>query len=702
MRHRPPALRACLLLPLLAGLCSLPVPGMSTVSAAEPGTALRVLPEQLAGDITPGDMLQQYYMQLAGQQFAAWRERYETLKTPEQIAAYQQQLREKFLERIGGIPQEKTDLNPRVTGTIARDGFTVEKLLFESEPQHHVSGLVFRPDETKYAKPWPAVLVVCGHSANGKAYDGYQRACAMLALNGILAFIIDPICQGERYQLAQPDGKPTITSSTTGHSLIGLGSTLLGRNTARFEIRDGMRAIDYLQSRDDVDPKRIGCTGNSGGGTQSAYLMALDQRIHCAAPSCYITSFQRLLETIGPQDAEQNIYGQLAFGMDHADYLLMRAPKPTLICCATKDFFDIGGSWNSFRDAKRLFTRMGYSERVDLAENDDTHGFKKPLREAAVRWMVRWLRGEDRVIREPEIEVLSDREAWCTPLGQVVLLAGERSVFAINAHYNRELAVQRKALWQDGPTAAVRARVRQVAGVRPASELPQPQVELSDEAEYEGMRLTKIVLRPQPGLHLPGLLFQPVEKKTNGETVLYLGANGAAAAAGDDGPVRQLVDQGHTVLALDVRGTGETAPGGKPWYSSRFGAASKQVMLAYLLERSFVGDRTEDILAAVGWLQNHTGAKSGGVRLMATDHLCTPALHAAFLHPEQIASLKLTRPLVSWTSIIETPVTKHQLPNMVHGALTVYDLPQLVQALGRKVEIDDPRDAAGEPVQGGE
>ncbi|MCA9117534.1 MAG: prolyl oligopeptidase family serine peptidase, partial [Planctomycetaceae bacterium] len=553
--------------------------------------------------------------------------------------------------------------------------------------------------ESKYPKPWPAVLVVCGHSSNGKAYDGYQRACGLLALNGVLALIIDPVCQGERYQLAQPDGKPTIAGSTTGHSLIGLGSTLLGRNTARFEIRDGMRAIDYLQSRDDVDPKRIGCTGNSGGGTQTAYLMAIDQRIRCAAPSCYITSLQRLMETIGPQDAEQNIFGQLAFGMDHADYLLMRAPQPTLICCATQDYFDIGGAWNTFRYAKRLYSRMGYPAQVNLVENDDTHGFKKPLREAAVQWMVRWLRGEDRVIREPEMEVLTDQEAWCTPLGQVVLLAGERSVFDINAGYNRELASQREKLWAEGPTAELRIRIRNVIGTRTADELPEPKVETTDEAEHDGLRLTKIVLRPAEGIVLPGLLVEPGEqKKANAGPVLYLAADGAASTVGENGAVRQLVEQGHTVLALDVRGVGETAPEGKPWNSGQFGGGTKQQMLAYLLGHSMVGERTGDILTAAAWLRQHTKSQRSGVRVVATDHLCTPALHAAFLEPELIGSAKLVRPLVSWTSIIETPVTKHQLPNMVHGALKVYDLPQLVKSLGKKVTIEEPRDAAGEPV----
>jgi len=166
-----------------------------------------------------------------------------------------------------------------------------------------------------------------------------------------------PLDQGERHQLLDADGKPIITRSTEGHTRAGVGAILVGRNTATYRIWDGMRAIDYLASRPEVDADRIGCTGISGGGTMTSYLMALDDRIQAAAPGCFITTTRRKNESPGPGDAEQNIFGQIAYGMDHADYILMRAPKPTLICAATHDFVPIEGTWEAFREAKRLYTR---------------------------------------------------------------------------------------------------------------------------------------------------------------------------------------------------------------------------------------------------------------------------------------------------------------------------------------------------------
>ncbi len=359
---------------VVAGLC------LFTGSVTIAQENLRVLGETVDG-APAGEMMSRYLFRQAQPKFDQWRQQYEQRKTPEQIAAYQKSLREQFIQAIGGLP-DRTPLNPKVTGVVARDGYKVEKIIFESQPGCYVTALLFLPDSGRYTPPFPGVIVPCGHAGEAKAYDAYQTMGALLALNGMAALVFDPIDQGERSQ--DLSALPQITG-TSAHTMVGIGSILLGRNTARFEIWDGMRAIDYLHSRPEVDPNRIGCTGNSGGGTQTSYLMALDDRIVAAAPSCYITGFEALLSTIGPQDAEQDIFGQLAFGMDHADYLMMRAPTSILICAATQDFFDIQGTWTSFRYAKRLYTRLGVAERISLLENDATHNYNRTQREGIVR-----------------------------------------------------------------------------------------------------------------------------------------------------------------------------------------------------------------------------------------------------------------------------------------------------------------------------
>jgi dienelactone hydrolase len=661
---------------------------LGVASAADEN--LIVLPEKI-DDMVPGDMMSHYLRRLAGQKFEDWKIQYEQRKTPEQIAEYQGRLREKFIEAVGGLP-ERIPLNAQVNGIISRDGYRVEKVIFESQPKHHVSALFFLPDAGKHKPPYPGVLVPCGHSANGKAYESYQTMGALLALNGMAGLVFDPIDQGERSQMLSQLPK---LAGTRAHTMLGVGSILLGRNTARFEIWDGMRAIDYLQSRSEVDPKRIGCTGNSGGGTQTSYLMSLDERIVAAAPSCYITGFERLLDTIGPQDAEQNIYGQLEFGMDHADYLMMRAPTPILICAATGDFFDITGVWNSFRYAKRLYTRMEFAERIELLENDAGHNYNRLQRQGVVRWMARWLLKRDEPIIEPEIKLLEDDELQCAPGGQVMKLEGAWSTYDLNRDLEKDLAKHRKELWASGNQAGLLDRVRRTAGIRKLKELPKPEVVRYDTVERNGYQVRKMILMPEDGIYLPSLMFVPGTNSNKHQgLVLYLHEQGKTADAAPGGPIESMVKAGKCVLAVDVRGTGETQQDKQNKFTDAIGLDWKDVFTAYLLGRSYVGMRAEDVLVCARFLQQD---QTGRVDLVAVGNVGVPALHAAALEPDLFGSVKLVRSLSSWSNLIESGRSYNQQVNTVHGALVIYDLPNLAVTLGDKLTIEEPLNALGQP-----
>src|SRR6185295_13015436 len=161
-----------------------------------------------------------------------------------------------------------------------------------------------------------------------------------------------------------------------------------------------------------------------------------------AAPSCYVTTLERLFATIGPQDAEQNITGQVAFGMEQTDYVTMRAPRPTLMCTATQDFFDIQGCWTTFREAKKIYGMLGHAERMDLIEYNDKHGFSKPRREAAMRWMRRWLLGVDDAPVEGDFPIFKDAELQCTETGQVLSSLKGKSVFDLTRTRAERLAAQ--------------------------------------------------------------------------------------------------------------------------------------------------------------------------------------------------------------------------------------------------------------------
>lgn len=693
MRHIETAVVAAVILAWVL----LPLP-CAAQPAADQAESLDVLPgfPELAA---PGEMMNSYLLKQVAQAQQAWLEAYEARTTAEQITAYQEHLKQQFAERIGGFP-ERTPLNARVVGVLQRRGYRVEKILFESQPGHYVTAALFLPDANRFAPPYPGVLVPCGHSNDAKAYPPYAGASALLATNGLAALVFDPIDQGERHQWRDADGKFTL-SGTAGHNMIGVGSILLGRNTARFEIWDGMRAIDYLQSRPEIDPQRIGCTGISGGGTQTAYLMSLDPRIKAAAPGCYICGlFGRLLKTNGAQDAEQNIFGQLALGMDHADYCMIRAPQPTLLLTATHDYFNIEDAWSSFRMAKRLFGRLGYPERMDLAETDEKHGFSIQLREASVRWMLRWLAGRDEAVFEPaDLDVPGKAELQCTPEGEVMLLPGARSVYDLNRDYARELAERRKRLWTETPQGELLGRVAAIAGIRPLGELPKPEAAALGTLRREGYRIEKLVLRPEEGIYLPALCFVP-DGAAPGGGVVYIHEDGKAADAGPGGPIDALVRSGKTVLAVDLRGTGETQRLGQRYFRPELhGPDGQDYYIAYLLGRSYVGMRAEDLLVSARWLQQNRLHSGNPLELVAVGYLGSSALHAAALEPQLFAAVKLVRPLVCWTNVVELGFSKNRLVNTVHGALQVYDLPDLARVLGDKLTVEDPRNALGEPWQ---
>jgi cephalosporin-C deacetylase-like acetyl esterase len=636
-------------------------------------------------DVPPRRMLRTYLLGEAQKHFDARRKAVAALKSPEDIHKRQRVLKAQFLEALGGFP-EKTPLNPRVVGKERRDGYHIEKVIYESRPQHHVTATLYLPEGTP---PFPGVLMPIGHSNNGKAAESIQRGSILLAKNGIAVLTYDPISQGERRQLLDERGKPVFSSCTNEHTMIGVGALLVGRSTATYRIWDGIRSLDYLAGRPEIDPKRLGCTGCSGGGTLTSYLMALDDRIVAAAPSCYLTSLERLFATIGPQDAEQNITGQVAFGMEHADYLTLRAPQPTLICAASRDFFDIQGTWTSFREAKRIYGLMGHGERVDLFESDSGHGFPRSQREAMLRWMRRWLLKIDDTAVEGSFSIVKDAELSCTRTGQVLEEFKGKSAFDLNAEADRELAAQRSRVAGD----ELRKEVERLIGLkRPVAKVTRKEVGV---VKRDGIRIRKLVFETEPGILVPGLLFEKAEGNA-GPLSIYLHGEGKSVDGAVGGRIEQLVRAGRRVLALDLRGLGETAPGPAPaGRPNLFGVDYTEALLALHLNRPLLGQRVRDVLAVVEELPDEDRQ---GIDVIGIGTAAPVALHAAALDP-RIKGVTLEQSLVSWSAVAGASQSHNQLTNVVPGALRSYDFPELAAAVApRPLTIRSALDPIGKPV----
>jgi dienelactone hydrolase len=681
---------------VLAVATVLPSPLLAAQSVSPPADYHVLPPQGEAGAPAPGAMLHLSLLQEARAAFEQRRKAIAAIKTPEDIALRQKELREFFLRSLGDFPPQ-SPLNPQIAGTFKRDGYRVERVIFESRPNHHVTANLYLPDGKP---PFPGVLLPCGHSDNGKAAEAYQRACILLARNGMAVLCYDPIGQGERFQLLDSTGKPVIRG-TTEHTMAGIGALLVGRQEASYRVWDGIRALDYLASRPEVDPKRLGCTGNSGGGTMTAYLMALDDRIAVAAPSCYITSLERLFATIGPQDAEQNITGQVAAGMEHADYVTLRAPKPTLLSVGTRDFFDIKGSWDTFREVKLIYGRLGYGERVDLFESDEPHGFTRPRRTAAARWMRRWLLKADDAVDEPEFAIATDAELQCTKSGQVLSeFPQEVSVFDLNTAQEKLLRGVRPFATLQFSQAEFRAYVKnklELSGRRAKAIAPRVLEKRTSGATI----IRKLVFDVDKPVSIPALEITGTGPGGALPTLVKIGADWQKELT----QAEKLVGSGaaHSRLILvDPRGMGETTPDqSREDSASPFGPDWREAFLALLLDRPLLVRRVADVLTVLESLAAEQSAnREAGFEVIGFGPAGLVVLHAALLDERGlIKKVGIEGSLVSWSELIGHKLSRGQLGSVVPGVLALYDLPDLAARLAPlPLSIHDPVDAMGATV----
>ena len=370
------------------------------------------------------------------------------LKDESAFEARRRKLRADMIAAIGGFP-ERTPLNVKTTGVFARKGCRIEKVMFESEPNHHVTAYLFLPDGAAKA-PYPAVLVPLGHTNDGKLHKAYFKGGVVAAQAGLAALVYDPIDEGERPQIAG-----TRLNCVEGHVRTGLRASLVGWHGARFRIWDGIRALDYLESRPDIDGAKLAIMGHSGGGTLTSYIAALDTRVKSSCPACFVTTARDLVEFWGPQDCEQNIPGAMKLGLNHLSLMMMASPRPVELILAENDMFSPAGSFTTLAKMRELYARLGIPERVDYAiAMGRRHGWYDCSREASVRWIRRWLTGTDapapKVADEDALPPAeSEADAFVVPGGMVSSLPGERGTYDIIRSRADALAARRPPLTRE-------------------------------------------------------------------------------------------------------------------------------------------------------------------------------------------------------------------------------------------------------------
>lgn len=599
----------------------------------------------------------------------------------EAAQARQQRMKAWFEPQLtSSFPEKKCVLNARTTGQVdlSASGFRVENILFQSRPNHHVTGNLYLPTERK--GPLPAVLMTCGHSDNGKAIAVYQSMCMLLAQNGIICLITDPISQGERYQFLDESGQPATAGGTLTHSLLDYAANLTGTDVVSFEAWDNVRAIDYLISRPEVDSTRIGITGNSGGGTQTAFLMGYDSRIKVAVPSCYLTSYEGLIGGIGPQDGCQQLYGEGAVGFDHGDFVNMAAPLPIRMLAAEQDYFPIAYVRRTFSEVQRIYRALGAEEKVGLFTYDDKHGYSRPRRQAGVTWFRRWFLGDTTAVVEGELPVLPDDSLLVCATGQVLsTLPGERSVVELLLERADQLTDKREAFQAAASPQQVREKVAALLN------LPQaPQGLMMDRGEWQthtGFRLQPCVIRAEGEFPLAALYYEPATVRKSPAAHLVIDGLGKAHAAQQGGKVLELLREGQPVLAIDLRGLGESKD--DPEKNTYIGGTQddyRNGMIAWYLARPMLGQRVQDIRMATDALALLTQNPAIDVQVYASGRGALAALHAG-VFDSRLRTLQLADCPRSWREIIQDPLKKNLLTQIVPDALSWYDLDDLARLM---------------------
>lgn len=598
------------------------------------------------------------------------------IKTPGEWQERQIFIKEALSETVGPFP-EKSPLNARIVKTVDKSDYRIEHIIYESQPGFHVTSSLFIPAGIRKGRRAPAIIYCSGHSEEGYRSAVYQHAILNLVKKGFIVFAFDPVGQGERLEYLNPEtGKSIIGGPTREHSYPGAQAFISGRSQAFYMIWDGIRAIDYLVTRSEVDPSRIGITGRSGGGTQSAYIAAFDDRIYAAAPENYITNYTRLLQTIGPQDAEQNLFNLISHGLDHPDFLIVRAPKPALLITTSGDMFSIQGAIETEKEVSRIYKAFGKEENFSRAEDDAGHASTRKNREAMYSFFQKHLQNPGNPADE-EIPLLSPEDLRVTETGQVSSSMVTETVFSLNRKMSvideQRLIELRKN--QQEFSRSVLTSARKLSGyIEPAS-VEEPV--FTGRIERDGYMVEKYFVRGEGDYIIPYLLFMPTNP---GEKYLiYIHPSGKSAEASPGGEIERFVRLGYTVFAPDLLGTGEMGPNnikGDAWFE---GVSHNIWYASMLIGRSITGIQAGDIARLVLLIRNKNS--EAGISGFARGEMAAVLLHAAAFNTS-IGSLILVEPCSSYNSIVINRFYNHKfIPSAVPGALKEYDLPDLAAAI---------------------
>ena len=614
------------------------------------------------------------------------KQRLAGLKSKADAEAYVRSVQDRARQSFGPEP-ERTPLNAKVAGVVERDSYRIEKIIFESRPNFPVTANLYIPKGRGF--PLPGVVGSCGHSATGKAIEAYQSFAQGLARQGYVMLIFDPIGQGERLQYVDENFKQRRGLGVSEHLYAGNQQYLVGEFFGAWRAWDGIRALDYLLTRKEVDPQHVGITGNSGGGTMSTWLIGLERRWTMGAPACFVTTMRRNLENELPQDTEQCPPRAIALGLDHADFLAAMAPKPLIVLAKERDYFDVRGALEAYSRLKHIYTLLGKPDDIAIHIGPTEHGYSQENREAMYRWFNR-VTGVSTAQTEPQLTIEKDEVLQCTEHGQVAELK-PRTVSSFTQEKSRALAAHRGQPSGEGLKAAIHEVLRlpklpadppEYRILRPQRNHNYPKRFATTYAVETEPDIFALVTRLSDASHLS----RPPQDDPR-RAILYVSHHSADNELRTEPLVKELLAAGddNVFYACDLRGVGESRPDtcGSDQFLNAYGSDYFYAAHAIMLDRPYLGQKTYDLLRVLDWLaaqghrEIHVTAKGWGALAAA---LATP------LH-NRVTQVTLKQAPTSYSDIAESETYDWPLSALPPNILAHFDLPDCYRELSKSKHL---------------
>ena len=608
---------------------------------------------------------------------------------------------ERALKKALGLTTlpERTPLNVRTVSSDDRGDYIVDNIIYDSRQGFPVTGNLYRPKVK--TGPRPAILSPIGHLLyDGKRDTEVQARSIKLAKMGFIVLSYDAIGHGERMV------------SGNNHHEAGFALMPFGEHVTGWMVWDSMRAIDYLISRPDVDPTRIGVTGNSGGGLNTLYTAAVDPRVAVAVITGYTFEFNNWIKYGGAHGTCSYI-PDLFHEMEWFEIAGLIAPRPLLMLNGEDDgIFPLSGARKAANNTAAIYSVLGHNDRVRFYPvPKQRHGYSRPYREQMYGWMARHLFSKTHPgpVAEGRIETLQedDPRLLCDPEGKLLSVAP--SVVDLARKRGEELVGRMPARLAAPARDTLLDWVRDITA--PPYTEPHNLMARHVEASTGPGQPEKVYFVSEVGQHIPSLLWKPPTATAIQRVIIVADGGGKGSVAESDwlGPLRE---EGNAILAVDTRGRGETL-GHMGNRTNNYQLVSISIMAGHPL----AGRRAFDLTRAVDFVAHHDDLPLEDVTLMGRNGDTLPALLAAVADPRvkrviaegyvssfvsQMISPDLTTHeeiLRHWNQAlmrrgkIEGEYYTLDLASIIPSALEYGDIPHIAQLLSeRKLLFIDAQD----------